>query len=155
MNGRLTGVGVGDRTLTSVKLKKSPTPPRIFRATVAWSSILIPQLGQFWFFVHDWVKDRKKKGLLVFSGVSQQFVSYTSISYQNLFWDLQKLLTYSGLGKRLCDCFFDILCNWKYTNCYIYLWCKWTVGTFYIKKTIYKSEWNEIQFHHAATPLFC
>lgn len=33
-------------SLTSVKLKKRPTPPRIFRASAAWMSIMSPQVKQ-------------------------------------------------------------------------------------------------------------
>lgn len=49
----------GDGTLTSVKLKKSPTPPRIFRASVAWFSIMSPQVKQEPVFLHNW-RDRQK-----------------------------------------------------------------------------------------------
>ena len=49
------------RTLTSVKLKKSPTPPRIFRASVAWFSILSPQEKQKPSFLQNWIDGTKKK----------------------------------------------------------------------------------------------
>lgn len=48
-----------DGTLTSVKLKKSPTPPRIFRASVAWFSIMSPQVKQEPVFLHNW-RDRDR-----------------------------------------------------------------------------------------------
>lgn len=53
--------GFGDQTLTSVKLKKSPTPPRIFRASVAWYSIIPPQVEQELLFLQDWWQTHKEE----------------------------------------------------------------------------------------------
>lgn len=93
-----------EQTLTSVKLKKSPTPPRIFRASVAWYSIISPQVEHLVPFLHDWCERHKKRTWpLVFTGMNQLVVSSLTIIFHLGRHRKWPTFNWVWLKKGLCD----------------------------------------------------
>lgn len=92
-----------DPSLTSVKLKKSPTPPRISKASVAWSSIKLPQVGQLLLVLHNFkrghITELKHLGLVLL--YEYQISPYQSPTLQPMF---RLWLTAGQLTQSCSNC---------------------------------------------------